>query len=140
MKTCISIVCLLFAAACTEFDVSPEYRVDLRLQPYVDAFFEEASAKGVRLEKTNLIARFKDIGANNGWSRTDKGQHIVEFSPYLVEGNDLRLKIVVFHELGHSLLGRGHIDSRKSIMNTSACINCEIDDYYLTELFLNVGP
>lgn len=132
-------MCLLLAA-CTEFDVSPEYRVDELLKPYVDAFFTEASSKGIHIEKSNLIARFGDVGANNGWSKSEKGQRIVEFNSYLAEGNDLRLKIVVFHELGHSLLGRAHIDTRKSIMNTSACINCEIDDYYLVELFLNVRP
>ncbi len=138
MKMSGFIVLFLLLFSCqeeTQFSVQPE------LQSYVDEFFFQAKIHGLLIEKKNLIVKSStDIGVNSGMCTTHSGQRTANIAQYIVSAdseNPLRTKIVVFHELGHALLFRGHVDTRKSIMNTSACSNCEIDEEYLNELFHN---
>lgn len=133
MKKTLFIV-LIALTSCDMFQ-EPEYSVDPKLASYVEQFFAEAAARGINLSHTNLIVEFHSTESKSGISYTHKGQKIIRINNYLKDGNDLRLKIVTFHELGHALLFRPHLDSNKSIMNTSPCINCEIDKYFLDELF-----
>lgn len=148
MKTCISIVCLLFAAACTEFDVHPEYRVETPLRPYADQFFKEAAARGVHLKKENLVVILRDRLINEegtfGLSFKEGSQRVVfidrdYFNTYENSEYPERIEFMVFHEFGHAILGLPHIDLPNSIMSAKECALCgqylKNRDELLNELF-----
>ena len=130
----IVLILAIFLYSCNE---ETFFHSDPKLESYVVEFYLEAQKHGHSISRENLIVKSSNsIGAKSGMFETSGSQRIVHINSYVVDSeNELRKKIVVFHELGHALLNRDHIDSHKSIMNTSACINCPIDEYYLNELF-----
>jgi len=137
MKNLPFFIFISFLQSCSldSFDQQIEYRIDPLLKPYVDQFYKEAEVRGIELQRVNLIVKIStNIGSKYGLSESINGQKVVSINSYLIEGNDLRLQIIIFHELGHSLLNRHHFDDVKSIMNTSPCSTC-FDEQYLDELF-----
>ena len=135
-------------------------KIDNGLQTYVDRFYEEASIRGRNLEDESLIAEFTDKIEIQGVSFCGKGRHHVNGSQtstidIVLNDNcwenrsDNERENLVFHELGHALLGRFHFNellsngSHQSMM----CGNCNNflvynefqeykRDYYLDELFI----
>ena len=91
------------------------YQVDPVLSPYVESFIAEAAKRGHIIEKKNLIAQFNKAsdgllcGSCNSVSSEPGIQKIV--SIYNVNPcwfNDQELETLIFHELGHCILGRVH--------------------------------
>ncbi len=146
----------------TEFECAEgnfECNVDVALASYVNDFFEEAEARGNGFPRDNIIAEFVDeivingIGfSGRGWSDYDgTGQKKIEILRNAWGTmNESQREILVFHELGHALLSRGHRNSRfpncdrASVMCGDVCdgfrtIYTQADDqrrtYYLDELF-----
>lgn len=127
--------------------------VDVPLRGYLDAFVQEASLRGITVDYTNrpIEARLQ-LHADNtrlGWCDYNSDQ------PNLITINTLFWDILddwekeklVFHELGHCILNRPHLDEKRedghclSIMHSGQ--SCS-DDYtqqtretYLDELFLH---
>jgi hypothetical protein len=150
-------------------DSSTSYQIDPALIPHIESFISEAAKRGHTIEKKNLIAQFSKAsdgalcGSCNSLSSDPTIQKII--SIYNINPcwfNDLQLETLVFHELGHCILGRVHLTDTlsngnpKSIMVPdnlalyAPCIYplgnqpCDMTfkrAYYLNELFdPNTGP
>ena len=139
------------------------YQVDPVLTPYIESFISEAAKRGHTIEKKNLIARFSKAsdgalcGSCNSLSSDPNIQKII--SIYNINPcwfNDQQLETLVFHELGHCILGREHLTDTlingdpKSIMvpdnlalyapclypiGNQPCNMSFKREYYLNELF-----
>lgn len=100
-----------------------EYAIDEELEPYVEDFHHEAELRGWNLPRMNLIMLIKDDLDYRGLSLNRSGQRLIyidrEYYHRAIdyEHNPVLIEFVVFHELGHSLLGRAHSTDRVSIMN-----------------------
>ena len=137
MKNLFILILALAVQSCSlnSFDQHVEYRVDPLLKPYVDKFYEEAEKRGVELQRVNLIVLLSnEIGSKFGLSEIKNGQKIVSINSYLVDSNEKRLKVIIFHELGHALLNRRHKDTQSSIMNSAPCTSCDFETM-LDELY-----
>lgn len=137
-----ALVALLLLGSCTWVDV--DYSIEPDLQPYAEAFYNEASAHGVRLTKENLVIMtrvgLKDEGMW-GVSRKEGRQRIIyidaEYYNDMVRGNHQdRVEFLVFHEMGHALLGRHHT-ADQSIMNPGWHDFHNHRTEFLDELFYN---
>ena len=137
MKNLFILILALAVQSCSlnSFDQEVEYRVDPLLKSYVDKFYEEAEKREVELQKVNLIVLLSnEIGSKFGLSEIKNGQKIVSINSYLVDSNEKRLKVIIFHELGHALLNRRHKDTQSSIMNSAPCTSCDFETM-LDELY-----
>jgi len=132
--------------------------IDPELAPYIDSFKEEATKRGLNLPFTHLeayivenIANFSENVCGVGWYDyyiTREPRIEIKESCWKNLSVEER-KVLVFHELGHAILERGHLDSRlhngsgaKSIMCSSSCRGLSmfyddwpLNDYYMDELF-----
>jgi len=131
--------------------------IDVRVQPYLDRFLNEGESRGVSIDvdAVGLDARVENILSSSsnggrvlGYCDMAKSEnHIVVFDAgYWTGATDLEKEMLVFHELGHCLLGRQHDDSTDvdgtclSIMHsgTGTCrnaYNLTTRSKYLDELF-----
>ncbi|NND32710.1 MAG: hypothetical protein HKN76_08980, partial [Saprospiraceae bacterium] len=142
----------------------PVYDVDPAFEPFVSAFIREAASHGVPLEIKNLIMHYEDdldhtlCGKCNSLAGGNTGQKEVRVR----RGNgcwenNQELETLIFHELGHCILGRLHLSDTlpngdpKSLMiesNLSVyapcryvfgqaedCNNVHKRAYYINELF-----
>lgn len=161
----IAIVLLLISWSCSKdedfvalYDVEPEY------ESMVELFVQEAASRGVVLTINNLILKSDDnldpelCGLCN--SLGDPAQLQKEVTINRGRGcweNPQELEALVFHELGHCVLGRGHLtdtlpngDPKSMMINANLtvyapcryvfgqaedCNNVHKRDYYLDELF-----
>jgi hypothetical protein len=116
---------------------------------YVQRFFSEANKRGlsVKLEDSDLEIRFsKLVGANGKCNTRSK---IIEIdSVSWQQSNEFDKEWLIYHELGHCILGRNHLSKTlphgecQSIMRNSEELNCSINfsseswrSYYFDELF-----
>lgn len=109
----------LFTISSCEFEIEPqiEYVVDTPVQEYYERFIYEASVRGLDLEYATyqVEASISDIPEHNvigqcSWDQTHK--HAITLDKaYWNSANDLQREFVVFHELGHCVLGRDHVDN-----------------------------
>lgn len=161
----IVVIFLLILTACSrdnDDDFKPVYDVPKELQPIVETFIYEASQRGVSLSITNLIIQYSEVaggvcGSCNSNSLSDKVQKVVTIHANGACWTEpLELENLIFHELGHCVLGRSHTDARlpngepRSMMvdnnvslyapciyqlDEEPCNNIFKRDYYLDELF-----
>lgn len=135
-----------------------EYRVNDEFAPYVQKFIDEAALRGKTydFEKTGLIIEFANLDNDvAGLCHYEDPIRIQIDKDYWnalqgTEGEELMKEDLIFHEMGHGILGRKHINDIlengdwKSIM----CGGDKVDDrpwninyrgfrrtYYLDELF-----
>ena len=145
----------VFYYACSD---SNEYVVKSEFEPYVVRFENEASKRGLNLnlKSRGLIIEFAHLKDNvAGTSTFSSPVHIqIDKDHWNKLGNyagaDLKREEIIFHELGHGILQRKHLntilpnDEWKSMM----CGGDQVDDrtwninyrgerrtYYLDELF-----
>ena len=167
MKWIKIIVLLLLAGSCnsSETPFEPRFEVPEALLPFVDTFFQEAELRGIDLAHDNLIITYGDLtenklcGSCNSLASTHQQQKIVTLTdPSAACWNNYeQLEALIFHELGHCLLGRSHQNTLlpngdptslmmdNSISQYSPCIyqignvnDCNFTfkrSYYLDELF-----
>lgn len=125
------------------------------LSPYFETFKQKAFENGflVDYESANITAELKfiDQGSVAGTCSTNGHdlRHITIDQSFWNQASHLLKEMVVFHELGHCILGRGHEESAfpngvcRSIMR-SGLGNCrdayipENRDYFIEELFSSV--
>ena len=138
---------------------STEYLVDERLKTYVDEFYVQGAKRGKKLPKDNLVITLKkglyDDGSVLGVTYLKDHRLFGEkqIKVFIDEAYFYRDDIesdcketIIFHELGHALLNRGHSDQNISIMHTNSRYHCYKMDYYnkldrdvmLDELFNNM--
>lgn len=169
IKGILLVVLAFFAAGCMKHQGgSTVWKVPAELSPLVDTFISEAARRGYTIQKNNLIMEFSMgndgalCGSCNSTSLDPGLQKIITIynaSPCWF--NDQQFETLVFHELGHCILGRTHTTDTlpngnpKSIMvpdNLSLYSPCEYPignqpcdnsykrSYYLNELFFLHGP
>ncbi|MEI7585871.1 putative metallopeptidase [Runella sp.] len=163
----VFIASVLLFGSCRK-EAEPEYSVPEEVEPYVQAFVNEAKARGLEMKIDNLIVEFAqpdgDFICGMCTSPTNHQKHIIigiqkfcwkDASPQMREA-------LVFHELGHCYLARFHTTKKfpdgtyASLMNPddtevySICqypINGATDcdkrprrQYYIDELFNENTP
>lgn len=149
----VSITLLLFAACeIEETPIVDDLYIAPELQPYFDLFETEAAARGLdyKLDEENLegyLLRISDDDVLGTCSfNPDRPQRVTIDVTFWRQASDFEREMVVFHELGHCVLGRDHIDDANangtcvSIMH-SGLGNCRLNynsankAAYLDELF-----
>lgn len=129
--------------------------VDLALQSYFQRFEMEGRARGfeVDLNTANISAVIEEIQENNvagscTYGTFTPGSIVIDLN-FWNNSSGFAKEMVVFHELGHCFLHRGHEEGAfgngvcRSIMRSGVegCFDnyrSETRDYYLDELFENV--
>lgn len=126
--------------------------VDQNLWPYWESFEREAQSRGLEfdLAEAGITASIEPLHDGNVIGRCQYGRfvtnHITIDRPYWNRSGRLGREMVVFHELGHCFLGRGHTESAfgnglcQSIMRSGTCCcrdaySSNNRTYYLDELF-----
>lgn len=154
----------MFATGCSkEEEFKPVYNVPDEYQAFVDTFINEAANRRHTIKISNLIINYdKTIESPhcakcNSTSMDEDVQKIISINPNIkCWFSDQELETLIFHELGHCVLGRLHEEGLlpngdlKSLMNQydlavyAACIYPVGDEpcdktfrrtYYLDELF-----
>ncbi|MEM9885282.1 MAG: hypothetical protein AAF849_05260 [Bacteroidota bacterium] len=146
----VSLLVLLFFTSCQqEEEVPTSVFVDENLLEYFDLFIEEGTKRGVEVDLSDIsgyIIQITNLNVAGNCSRDSKTIRIDEVFWRSSPGWDRER--VVFHELGHCFLQRGHKNSFDentntchSIMNSGNSI-CEVKYFgknratYLDELFM----
>lgn len=162
--------CAIWLLSCSDdTKFVPIYDVPAEWQPFIERFEQEATARGVTLDITNIVIQYDGAldeslcGQCNSLSMDKRVQKIISINPTAVCWFTEEAKeAFIFHELGHCILGREHDpsllpnDSPKSIMtpnNLIIYVGCQypIDGdntcdhryrrtYYLDELFDPTTP
>lgn len=126
--------------------------VDARLVEYFQSFEYEASLRGVEIDYDAFpvfghIRNIQEADIAGTCSYDSHNPNVVTIDlEYWNAASPSRREMVVFHELGHCVLGRGHLETAfangicATVMNsgTSGCVvayNNQNRDYYLDELF-----
>ncbi len=158
---------LLFNSCTTEFfensSQNPETElveeqqftdVDERLWTYFEDFENEAALRGIDLDLIDLeiTGAIENITEDGVAGTCQYGAHLTHVTvdlPFWNRSSNLIREMVVFHELGHCALGRGHTETENangvclSVMN-SGTTNCRLlynqanRTFYLDELFLEL--
>lgn len=109
---------------------NPVYSVDPEVQTFVNNFYAEAKEHGLKVQQSDLIVRFETgnnldrKGALGNCEQGDNITPVVEVRRILFSFDSLAIERVIYHELGHCLLGREHNDALNSegkaisLMNT----------------------
>ncbi len=171
MKRLISCIILLFSIACEKNiePVSPGiYSVPAEIQPYIEAFKKEAALRNIPINLDNLIVSFEGPFKKNVCGLCEQVEDDANYQRTVnINRNDLcwtsesiqNREALIFHELGHCVLGRySHKDdllpnkSPASIMsstlsgqyepckyaisgNSNDCNKTSRRKYYMDELF-----
>lgn len=153
VKRFINILLLLLAFGCSDDNSSTRFNSDLI--PYVDRFVAEANARGHAVDTRGLIAEFKDnlymagnVEVCGLGSFSTPHIQISHSSTCWVLRTETNREILVFHELGHTILKRQHDDAKlpdgvnyKSIMHAANIFGMYTESqpdrrkYYVDELF-----
>jgi Zn-dependent peptidase ImmA (M78 family) len=118
--TCILVLIL---TNCTkQFDNEIEYE----LQIHFDTFVEEAAAYdlNISIEQVDIGAYVTNIEQRGTLgqckSYSDGSKQIIIDQPFWDKASDIEREYVVFHELGHCLLGRDHKDEKDASGNCAS--------------------
>ncbi len=168
MRTGIFIFSIILILGCKKKnDFSPVYNVPPQFESYIGSFIAEAAARGHHITVNNLIIQFDSslsvlyCAKSNVISSQNNIQKIISLNPTLKCWlNNTQLETIIFHEMGHCLLGRDHDTGLlpkgypRSLMYPnditlySSCIYAVSDScdklyrrgYYLDELFDPATP
>jgi len=161
----ILIACIIFIPGCGKKN-DFIYNVPAEFEPYVKRFISEAKARGHNITIDNLIIKYDAVSSSvycatsNVISSQNDVQKIILVNPQTCWQNDVQLEALIFHELGHCILGRNHDISLmprgdpKTIMYPdnialySPCVYnignpCDLQyrrPYYIDELFNPSSP
>jgi hypothetical protein len=131
--------------------------VDERLWGFFENFEDLAAERGLDydLNTFNLIGSIEDIheeGVAGTCSYGFRGpRDIVIDQPFWNNTNNFSREMVVFHELGHCVLGRDHTEAttgngfcasimRSGTGNCRTLYNAQNREYYIDELFEVISP
>lgn len=115
---------LITLVACgkdNQIQLNKEYQgVDAELWSYFEKFEKEAAERGVNIDLaaagiTGTIERIHahgTVGLCN--HRLDQPNHVIIDINFWTAASDNSKEMIIFHELGHCYLERGHNDDKKS--------------------------
>lgn len=129
----------------------PYYDVDERLWHYFASFEREAAYRKITIDLnaegiTGVIDNIAEDGVAGTCQYGRHISHVTVDEDYWNNSSSIRREFVVFHELGHCVLDRGHTEDAfangicKSIMSSGlgTCRDAYVfqnREYYLDELF-----
>lgn len=169
IRNTLLVLSLMLLFCCNKkSDFTPLFAVPDEFKPYVDSFWQQAASHGVSLQTNNLIIKYDSTlplnicGQSNVISADNNIQKIISINPHLkCWNNGVELETLIFHEMGHCILGRSHDNSLlpngspKSIMvadnislfstcvypiDSEPCDKTYREDYYMDELFAPSTP
>ena len=146
-------LCILFACQKDPQYIQPSYDgVDVSLWPYFEQFEKAAYDRGIKIDlsQTGITGEISDLPGQSVAGQCQFGHyinnHITIDRNYWNRSSTMDREFVVFHELGHCFLLRGHLEDSfnnglcVSIMRSGlgTCIDAYSQlnrTYYLDELF-----
>ncbi len=159
LKLTVFLVLFTLMLSCTE-ENSDESRavdsfVDDKLYEYFESFKQEAELRSVDInfELLNVEGYIDDIQdrgvAGQCQTYVNGNRAVVMDESYWNKSSDLVREFLVFHELGHCVLGREHLDTESANGNCNSIMHsgssgCDLDytartrDDFLDELFTNL--
>lgn len=136
---------------------SPYPGVDDELQPYFQEFEAQAALRGIEVDlaAADVTGKIESLEGNGVAGQCTYGSHVADVVidkefwgsvPF-----HLVREMVVFHELGHCYLNRGHKEKvnadgtcasimRSGLMECTDNYRADTRDEYLDELFSETGP
>lgn len=128
---------------------SQEVLIDEELTPFIESFQYEASLRSVSVNADGLQAVFDNFTTNiaGQCQRTgDDLRKIAISKAYWRTANEYEKEFIIFHELGHCILGREHLDGvdargqcqsimHSGLTNCTNAYNAINREIYLDELF-----
>jgi hypothetical protein len=161
-KNILAAVIIVLCGCSQKNDFTPVFDVPDQFKPYVDSFVVAAAERGHNITINNLIITYDSSLSNaicansNITSSRNDVQKIIYLNPHFqCWQNSRQLETLLFHEMGHCILGREHDTTTlpnhdpKSIMFPgdillyapctypigNSCNQLYKRDYYLDELF-----
>jgi hypothetical protein len=159
----ICVVCIIILYGCQDKNsFTPVLNIPPEFQPAVDNFIAAAAQRGHNITINNLIINYDSAlstiycANSNVTSSQNDIQKIISLNPNIkCWQNSIQLETLIFHEMGHCILGREHDKSllpngdAKSIMYpgditlyapcaypiNDSCNQLYKRDYYFDELF-----
>lgn len=113
---------------CSDLIDERHFEVDERLIPFVNNFYKEAKKQNVKIQHDYLIALIDNDQAGDVLGESEKNSSIpkIHINSQFFKTNDYdytydsvgfySIQYIVYHELGHALLYRGHVYDHRSIM------------------------
>lgn len=143
MRQLILLTAILATSCYSGMDDDYTY-IQPEIRPYYDKFVQEAHKRGINLDTNNIKVAFGPMTHN--WQH---GVTSYRYREIKIDSSSYKWKShpesLIFHELGHLLLGRSHNDHRVEHNPTSIMDSTEIPEYelgredlreyYLDELF-----
>jgi len=122
----LTIWCTLgvFVVGCQPDNATPAVVLDSRLEAIYARFRAEAEKRGVTVDLSQLSGQITDIAEANVQGRCEhsatQGNRILIDEAFWNDASSLAQEYVVFHELGHCVLDRRHLDEAK---NDGTCVS-----------------
>jgi hypothetical protein len=118
-------------------------KIDPEFQNYYNSFIDESKKRDMFfVQKMKVNIKFNvDVNQKNlGRCKMFLGMKpsILINKPQWISSNESKKEMIIFHELSHCLLFRGHSNSKKTLMTTVAFNSDRYRDqkiYYINELF-----
>ena len=114
----ILIACIILTLGCKKNEnLNFAYNVPAEFEPYVKQFIAEAKTRGEIISIDNLIIKYDSTlsvqycATSNVTSKRNDIQRIILFNTHKCWQNSAQLECLIFHELGHCILGREHDSS-----------------------------
>lgn len=132
----LSSIIFLFSVSCSseleETEVSFQ-NVDEELLPFFDSFEMEGKKRGLQidLESAGITGVIQNISDDGVAGTCQYGSHIAHVTidrGFWNHSNDDFKEYVVFHELGHCYLGRGHYDQALNNGNCASVMHSGLTD------------
>ncbi|MFT4566092.1 MAG: RNA polymerase sigma factor (sigma-70 family) [Saprospiraceae bacterium] len=152
LRVAMASMLILLIISCSE-EVDSILEIDAAIAPIIEAFEEEAANRGriINITEERIGAVFDETTDNAAGQCVAKsnGEHYIRIdAEYWKNASGLQREFLVFHELGHCVLGRSHEDGKVSggqcmSMMTSGVGGCDINYStqtrvaYIDELFSN---
>lgn len=129
------ILIVLLLVGCDDYGILPvRYKVDPRLETYMDSFYKEAHARGIN-PSHNVRVEIGEPSSKHAIGTTARrGLHItITIADWHYENMirehrdtpqmfDAGMENLIFHEMGHAVLDREHCDPCYSIMSSEKSI------------------
>ncbi len=150
-KTVIIIICLIFLSCSREeFNITNEEPANTIFNPYLDTFKKEAEQRGYDFNDYEIEFFLADIIEDDigGFANYSNNKIVIDRENW--NSIDLNHKEwLIFHELGHSILNRRHINKKTESGECLSYMRGKLEDadcfsnlysflwreYYLDELF-----
>lgn len=108
---------LLLLIGCQATHIPKGVIIEAQLQPYVDDFIAEGKSQGKSITIDNLIAKFAHLDEDTlgecwRYDNADDGtpKILIDIDSWEDE-TDVERRVLLFHELGHCVLNREHIET-----------------------------